>query len=276
MAFTQSLTLNSNIEMPLLGLGTWQSEAGEEVERAVHAALNLGYRHIDTAMIYKNEESVGKALRENDVPREDVFITTKLWNDDQGYDSALRAFDASMERLGLETLDLYLIHWPQPKKDRLNSWKALERLYEDGRVRAIGVSNYMTHHLEEVLARANVPPAVNQIELHPYNFASRTDTIATCRENDIAITAYSPLARADHMDDPKLNEIADKHNRTPAQIMLRWLLEKDIIVIPKSVNPGRIEENSQIFDFELDDADADALVALDDNLIKTIDPMTMP
>ncbi len=276
MAFTQSLTLNSNIEMPLLGLGTWQSEAGEEVERAVHAALNLGYRHIDTAMIYNNEESVGKALRENDVPREDVFITTKLWNDDQGYDSALRAFDASMERLGLETLDLYLIHWPQPKKDRLNSWKALERLYEDGRVRAIGVSNYMTHHLEEVLARANVPPAVNQIELHPYNFASRTDTIATCRENDIAITAYSPLARADHMDDPKLNEIADKHDRTPAQIMLRWLLEKDIIVIPKSVNPGRIEENSQIFDFELDDADADALVALDDNLIKTIDPMTMP
>lgn len=276
MAYTQSLKLNNGVEMPLLGLGTWRSAAGEEVENAVRVALELGYRHIDTAKLYANEESIGKVIRESDIPREEIFVTSKLWDDDQGYDSALRAFDASQERLGIGVLDLYLIHWPRPAKRRRDSWKALEKIYEEGRVRAIGVSNYMTHHLEEVLSYANVPPAVNQIELHPYNFKSRLDTVQMCRDNDIVITAYSPLARADHMDDPRLVKIAEKHNRTPAQVMLRWMLQQDIIVIPKSVKAHRIEENSQIFDFELDKDDVDAIMQLDDNIVKTSDPMQMP
>lgn len=269
-------TLNNGIEMPKLGLVTWQSKQGKESYAAVQAALEIGYRHIDTAAIYGNEDSVGEAIRDSDVPREEIFITTKLWTDDQGYDSTLRAFDTSMEKLGLETLDLYLIHWPNPADKRMETWKAFERLYDDGRVRAIGVSNYMTNHLEEVLAKGNVPPAVNQIELHPWNFATRRDVVTMCHEQNIAITAYSPLAQAEHIDDPQLVQIAEKYDHTPAQIMLRWLVQQKTIVIPKSVNRNRIEENSNIFDFEIDADDMETIINFDESKVVTIDPTTIP
>jgi diketogulonate reductase-like aldo/keto reductase len=273
MTLSQAITLNNDVEMPILGLGTWQSASGTEAVNAVKAALDLGYRHIDTAAIYRNEESVGQAIRESGVPREDIFVTTKLWTDDQGYDSALRAYDASLKRLGLDKVDMYLIHWPQHPDRRLDSWRALEKLYEEGRVRAIGVSNYMTHHLEELLANANTVPATNQIELHPYNFATRKDIVQMCRNQHIAITAYSPLARATHMDDPKLNTLAEKYDRTPAQVMLRWLVQQGTIVIPKSTNADRIEENSGIFDFEIDDEDMQTIMGFDESLVTTMDPM---
>jgi len=276
MALTKSLTLNNNVEMPMLGLGTWQTDAGEEVENAVQTALQMGYRHVDTAKIYRNEASVGKAIRNSNIPEDEIFVTTKLWDGDQGYDSALHAFDESQERLGINTIDLYLIHWPKPKNDRMDSWKALERLYDEGRVRAIGVSNYAPHHLEELLASANVPPAVNQTELHAYNFQSRLDTVEMCRKNGIVLTGYSPLAHAERMDDPKLNEIASKYERTPAQILLRWLLQQGVIVIPKSANEKRIRENSEIFDFEITEDDMAAMMKFDENFVTTSDPKQIP
>lgn len=249
------ITLNSGVHMPQLGLGVWEAQAGSEVEQAINTALDHGYRMIDTAMIYGNEESVGRALRaymaRTGLPRKELFITTKLWNSDQGYDRALDACHASLQRLGLEYIDLYLIHWPTPKQDLYGeSWRALEKLYADGVARTIGVSNFKPHHLERLQETWQTVPAVNQIELHPH--FQQLETRRFCEKLDIRIESYSPLKRGgDVLDEPVIRVLADKYGKTPAQIILRWHTQEGLIVIPKSVTPSRIMENIDIFDFEL-------------------------
>jgi len=270
-----TMSLNNGVEIPRLGLGVYQSDPGDETRRAVLHALDAGYRHIDTAAAYRNEESVGAALAESGVPRADVFITTKLWNQDHGYEAALAALDRSLDRLGLDTVDLYIIHWPV-EGHRLDSWRALEHALELGKARSIGVSNYLVRHLDEVLDEGTVVPAVNQIELSPYIFETRRDTVELCRSRGIALEAYSPLTKARKLDDPPLVAIAEKHGRTTAQILIRWALRKDFIVIPKSVHADRIRENANVFDFELDDEDMAALDALDEGLATGWDPADAP
>jgi diketogulonate reductase-like aldo/keto reductase len=266
---TASLELNTGARIPQVGLGVWQAPRGEVTQAAVTAALRTGYRHVDTAAIYRNEADVGVAVRESGIPRQQVFVTTKLWNADQGYDSALKAFDASLARLGLEYVDLYLIHWPVPRK-RLDSWRALERLHEEKRARAIGVSNFLKPHLEELLARARVVPAANQIELTP--FLQRRDTVALCRERGIVVEAYSPLTRGLRLDHPVIVDVARGLKRSPAQVLLRWGVQHGFVVLPKSVNPPRIEENAALFDFEIDAKTLARLDALEEGLVTGWDP----
>src|SRR5579863_1087402 len=246
------ITLNNGVAMPRLGLGVYQSGRGRATENAVTWALEAGYRHVDTAAMYGNETEVGAALKRaiaaGLVRREEVFVTTKLWNSDHGYDQASRAFDASHRRLGLEQIDLFLIHWPVPNR-RLESWRALERILGDGRCRAIGVSNFMVSHLEELLSHAKVAPAINQIELHPW--CQQRDAVDFCNAHDIAIVAYSPLTRGVKFRDPRLAAIAREAGRTPAQVLLRWSLQKGFAPIPKSAKKERIVENAAIFDFSL-------------------------
>jgi diketogulonate reductase-like aldo/keto reductase len=251
------LQLNNGGAIPQLGLGVWQTPRGESTQDAVAAALRLGYRHVDTARIYGNERDVGIGVQKSGVPRAQVFVTTKLWNDDQGYDSALRAFDASLARLGLEYVDLYLLHWPVAGR-RLDSWRALERIHADKRARAIGVSNFLSPHLDELLARAQVVPAVNQIEVSP--FLQQRDTRAFCARRGIVVEAYSPLTHGRRLGDPAVTRVAKRVGRSPAQVLLRWGLQHGMVVLPKSTRETRIRENAAIFDFALD---ADAMVALD-------------
>jgi diketogulonate reductase-like aldo/keto reductase len=236
--------------MPQLGFGVWQVE-DDEATTAVSKALEVGYRSIDTAMIYQNEKGVGKALKESSVPREELFITTKVWNTDQGYENTLRAFDESLERLGLDYVDLYLIHWPTPQFDEfVNTYKALEKLYHDGRVKAIGVCNFEIEHLERILEECEVKPVLNQVECHPY--LAQTELKEFCVKNDIFVEAWSPLEQGgDVLKDEVIKNIAESHGKTPAQVVLHWHLQNNTIVIPKSVTPSRIEENFQVFDFEL-------------------------
>jgi diketogulonate reductase-like aldo/keto reductase len=248
--------LRTGAQIPTVGLGVWQAPRGAARE-AVKTALQLGYRRIDTARIYGNESDVGDGLRDSGLARDEVFVTTKLWNDDQGYDSALRAFDASLKRLGLETVDLYLLHWPVPGK-RLESWRALEKLFDDGRARAIGVSNFLVPHLEELLAKARHPPAVDQIEVHP--FLQHRETRAYCKKHGIVVEAYSPLTHGKRITHPVITEVAHRAKRTNAQVLLRWSIQGDMVTLPKSVHAGRIAENAAIFDFTLD---ADAMSMLD-------------
>jgi diketogulonate reductase-like aldo/keto reductase len=252
-----TLVLNTGARIPQLGLGVWQSPRGEGTREAVRSALKLGYRHVDTARIYGNEHDVGEGVRTSGVAREDVFVTTKLWNDDQGYDSALRAFDASLVRLGLDYVDLYLIHWPVAGA-RLDSWRALERIFEEKRARAIGVSNFLVPHLEELLVEAKVVPAVNQIEVHP--FLQVRDTRAWCEAKGIVVEAYSPLTHGERLKDPVVTDVARRLGRTNAQVLLRWGVQHGMVVLPKSVREERIAENAKIFDFSLD---ADAMGRLD-------------
>lgn len=223
-------------------------EDGKEVVEAVKSAIELGYRHIDTASFYGNEEGVGKAIKESDIPREDLFITTKVWNDEQGYENTLEAFDRSLNKLGLDYIDLYLIHWPVPGKFT-DTWKALEKLYKDGKVKAIGVSNFLPHHLEELMKDAEITPMVNQIELHPELHQQQTREF--CAANGIQVEAWSPLAKGKYFDAPVLKELAEKYEKTPAQIILRWDFQNDIVAIPKSTNKDRQQQNADIFDFEL-------------------------
>ncbi|MEV8044643.1 aldo/keto reductase [Streptomyces griseoluteus] len=267
------IILNNGVEMPQLGFGVWQVP-DDEAERAVTTALETGYRSIDTAAIYGNEEGTGKAIAASGVPREDLFVTTKLWNSDQGYDSTLRAFDTSLEKLGLDYLDLYLIHWPLPARDNyLDTYKAFEKLYSDGRIRAIGVSNFLPEHLERLIAETSVVPAVNQIELHPQlqqRAAREFDA-----EHGIATEAWSPLGQGKGLlEVPAIVAIARKHGRTPAQVVLRWHIQLGNIVIPKSVTPSRIKENIEVFDFSLDDEDLAAIGALDEDKRLGPDPAT--
>jgi diketogulonate reductase-like aldo/keto reductase len=264
-----SLPLRTGAQIPQVGLGVWQAAKGATTREAVASALAHGYRHVDTARIYGNERDVGEAIRASDVPRSEVFVTTKLWNEDQGYDSALRAFDASLGRLGLDYVDLYLIHWPVAGK-RKDSWRALERLFEEKKARAIGVSNFLVPHLEELFAVAKIAPAVNQIELHP--FLQRRDTVALCAEKGIVVEAYSPLTRGKRLGHPAVVEIAKKTGKTPAQVLLRWGAQHGFVVLPKSVHEARIVENAALFDFTLDAAAMVKLDGLEEGLATGWDP----
>jgi diketogulonate reductase-like aldo/keto reductase len=266
---TAAFELNTGARIPQVGLGVWQTPRGQTTRTAVTAALKLGYRHVDTARIYGNETDVGAAVRDSGLPRGELFVTTKLWNEDQGYDSALRAFDASLARLGLDYVDLYLIHWPVAGK-RLESWRALEQLFADKRARAIGVSNYLVPHLREVLDRGKVVPAVNQIELSP--FLQRRDAVSLCQRHGIVIEAYSPLTHGARLDHPQVAQIARRVGRSPAQVLLRWGIQKRVVVLPKSTRPERIAENAALFDFSLDDAAMRELDALEEGLATGWDP----
>lgn len=257
--------------MPLFGLGVFQVRSGRRALSACSEALRVGYRHIDTAKIYGNERSVGQAVRESGIPRSDIFVTTKLWNADHGTGPARRAAELSLENLGLDYVDLYLIHWPVTGK-RLETWKVLEELRDEGKIRAIGVSNYIVRHLEELLEHARIKPCVNQIELHPFNYQYRFDAVETCQKNGILVEAYSPLARGRRFDDPVLTEIADNHKKSPAQIMVRWALEHGFAVIPKSDRPERIRHNAQVFDFKLGRDDLARLDGQNEDLITGWDP----
>ena len=258
------------MQIPQVGLGVWQASP-EECRHAVAAALRIGYRHIDTARIYGNEADVGAAIRDSGIPRETIFVTTKLWNDDQGYDSALRAFDASAKRLGLDYVDLYLIHWPVPGK-RLDSWRALEKLHDDKRARMIGVSNFLVPHLTELLAKARHKPHANQIELSP--FLQRRDTVAMCQREGITLEAYSPLTRGKRLGHPVIQAIAAEVSRSPAQVLLRWSVQHGFVVLPKSVREERIRENFTL-DFTLSPEQMSRLDALEENLATGWDPATM-
>ncbi|RFU71432.1 aldo/keto reductase [Peribacillus saganii] len=243
-----AVTLHNAVKMPQLGFGVYKVEKGPETVETVKKALEAGYRSIDTAALYNNEEGVGQAIRESGISREEIFITTKVWNSDQGYESTLEAFETSISKLGLHYIDLYLVHWPVKGK-YVETWRALEKLYKDGRVRAIGVSNFQIHHLEDLFANSTEKPVINQVELHPR--FSQTELRKFCSEHNIAVEAWSPLGRGQILDEPTISYIAEKHGKTPAQVLLRWHLQNGIVVIPKSVTPSRIEENINLFDFEL-------------------------
>ena len=261
MDLASPTTLNNAVTMPWIGLGVFLVEPGAEASAAVRTALETGYRHIDTASFYRNEESVGTGIRESGVKREDIFVTSKVWNDELGYDEALTAFERSLERIGTDYLDLYLIHWPIKGKF-LDTWKALEKLYRDGRVRAIGVSNFLTHHLEELRKHAEVPPMVNQVEFHP--FLLQKPLLDYCKDNAIQLEAWSPLTRGQRLDHEVISEIARKHGKSNAQVLIRWDLQHEVVTIPKSVHRERIEENADVFDFTLSHEDMAALDALDE------------
>ena len=270
MLFTiqSSIRLNNEVEIPRLGLGVYQSPPGRITERAVRYALNIGYRHIDTAYIYGNESDVGKAVLESGISREEVFITTKLWNTDQvGYDYAIKACKQSLQRLGLTYIDLYLIHWPVRgiNNNSIKIWKALVHLLQEGKVRAIGVSNFSIDDLKQILNDSDILPAVNQVEFHPFLY--QKDLLSFCERNGIQLEAYSPLTRGMRLNHPTIVNTAKKYdNKTPAQILIRWSLQHNLVVIPKSILEQRILENSQVFDFELRAEDMKFLDSLNENL----------
>ncbi|MBP2098017.1 aldo/keto reductase [Enterococcus rivorum] len=262
MILKKTKTLTNGVEMPSLGLGVWRVEDGAEAVDSVKWALENGYRLIDTAAVYKNEEGVGEGIRQSSVPREKIFVTTKLWNADQGYESTLKAFDTSLSKLGLDYVDLYLIHWPVTGKYK-ESWKAMEEIYKSGRAKAIGVSNFQEHHIEELLETATVHPMVNQIELHPT--MSQEPLRNYLKEKKIQVEAWSPLGQGKTLSNPKLIEIGENYGKSAAQIILRWHLQHDVIAIPKSVHQERIKENFNIFDFELTLEDMEQIDALNEN-----------
>jgi diketogulonate reductase-like aldo/keto reductase len=267
------IILNNGVEMPQLGFGVWQVP-DDEAETAVTAALEAGYRSIDTAAVYENETGTGKAIAASAVPREELFVTTKVWNSDQGYDSTLRAFDSSLEKLGLDHVDLYLIHWPLPSKGlAIDTYKALEKIQADGRAKSIGVSNFLPEHLEKLISETSVIPAVNQIELHPH--LQQRSSREYHAEQGIATEAWSPLGQGKGLlEVPAIVAIARKHGRTPAQAVLRWHIQLGNVVIPKSVTPSRIKENIDVFGFELDPEDMAAISALNEDRRLGPDPAT--
>lgn len=246
--------------MPWLGLGVWKAEEGTEVEQAVQSALRLGYRSIDTAAVYGNEVGVGKAIQQSGVPREEIFLTTKVWNSDQGFESTLAAFEESRKKLDVEYVDLYLVHWPVNGKYK-ETWKALEKLYKEGWVRAVGVSNFQVHHLQDLIADSEMKPMVNQVEFHPY--LNQKELRAYCQQEQIQLEAWSPLMQGKVGEEPTIVQLAEKYGKTPAQIVLRWDLQHGVVTIPKSVKEHRIKENADVFDFKLTTQDMELLDALD-------------
>ncbi|MDO7486221.1 aldo/keto reductase [Peribacillus sp. NPDC096622] len=258
----ETITLHNGVKMPQLGFGVFKVKNGNETVESVKKAIEVGYRAIDTAAIYENEEGVGQAIRECGVPREELFITSKVWNTEQGYETTLQAFDDSLNRLGLDYLDLYLIHWPGKDK-YLETWRALEKLYKDGKVKSIGVSNFHVHHLENLLANSEVKPVVNQIELHP--LLTQVEIRDYCAKHEIKVESWSPLGRGNLLEEPTINHIAKKHGKSSAQVLIRWHLQHDLVVIPKSITPSRIKENAQVFDFSLSLNEMNQIDALNKN-----------
>jgi len=267
------IKLNNGLEMPLFGLGTYEADIGKNARNAVLYALEIGYRLFDTARIYGNEREIGEALRESEVPRDEVFITTKLWNSDHGYENAIEACERSLRRLGLSYVDLYLIHWPEEGL-RNESWRALETLLEKGKCLAIGVSNYMIWHLEELLANSSTVPAVNQVEFSPFLY--QKELLEFCHSHSIWLEGYSPLTNGAKLGDRRLIEVAKKYSKTPAQILIRWGLQRGVITIPKSSNRNRIRENAEVFDFVISEKDMTALDAFNVNLRTSWDPSKAP
>lgn len=263
--------LNTGAMMPPIGFGTWKILLNRHTKKAVLEALAAGYRLIDTARIYGNEKGVGAAVRESGLARKDIFVTTKLWNDDQGYDRALKAFDASMQKLGLDYVDLYLIHWPVSGK-RHDSWKALRHIHQGGRAHSIGVSNFTIKHLEELMATSDVVPAVNQIEFHPFLYEEQQSLLEFCNRHKIVVEAYSPLAHGKRLHNRVIGDIAKKLGKTNAQIMLRWCIQKGTVPLPKSTTPKHIRQNIDIFDFELSEADVQTIDGLSDGTRTCWDP----
>lgn len=262
-------TLHNGVKMPWFGLGIYKIEEGKNLITTIHRAIELGYRSFDTASLYQNERSLGEAIRTASISREKLFITSKVWNTDQGYESTLEAFDASLSRLGLEYLDLYLIHWPVPKL-YMDTWKALVTLYKKKKVRAIGVSNFQIHHLKDVMREGTIKPMVNQVEYHPK--LSQVELLHYCKQENIQLEAWSPLMRGGLQHEPTLMKIAEKHDKTVSQIILRWDLQNDVITIPKTSKKERLLENANIFDFSLTDQEMNAIHALNENLRKGQDP----
>ena len=257
-------TLSNGVNIPCVGFGTWQTPNGETAINSVLEAIKCGYRHIDTAACYGNEESVGKAIKLSRINREELFVTSKLWNTDQGYESTLKAFNKTIKDLGLDYLDLYLIHWPVVKGHKedwkesiCETWKAFEKLYSEGKIRAIGVSNFKPHHLKVIFENCNIKPMVNQIELHPSH--NQDETVKFCRNNNILVEAWGPLSTGRIFKVKEMQDIANKYNKSIAQITLRWHIQNEILPLPKSVTPSRIKENSMIFDFELLKEDMDLI-----------------
>jgi diketogulonate reductase-like aldo/keto reductase len=258
----ETAVLHNGVKMPWLGLGVFNSQEGNEVEQAVKWAINAGYRSIDTAAVYKNEAGVGRAIKDSGVAREEMFITTKVWNTEQGYDSTLAAFEESRNRLQLDYVDLYLVHWPVKGKYK-ETWKALEKLYRDGAVKAIGVCNFQIHHLKDLLEDCEIVPMVNQVEYHP--LLQQKELLQFCKEHRIQLEGWRPLMLGNSLDHPVLTKIAAKYGKTPAQVVLRWELQQGVIVIPKSVNEHRIRENADIFDFELTSDDEAQIETMNQN-----------
>jgi diketogulonate reductase-like aldo/keto reductase len=261
LSLDSKMKLNNGLKIPRLGFGTWELQR-ENAIKPVKWALNRGYRLIDTAAIYTNEKFVGKALKESSIPREDIFVTSKVWNTDQGYENTLKAFDASLKRLDLDYLDLYLIHWPHelPKE----TWEALEKIYEDGRAKSVGVSNFSIKDLKGILDNYEVVPTVNQIEMHPLKYAEERDLIKFCQNKGIKIEAYSPLTHGEDLDYKKFKKIANNYNKSVPQILIRWSLQHGFICIPRSSNEDHIKENANVFDFELSDKDMKSLDEIKD------------
>ncbi|WP_226037196.1 aldo/keto reductase [Aquibacillus saliphilus] len=267
-------TLHNGVKMPWLGLGVFKVEDGEEVISSVKSAIKNGYKSIDTAAIYRNEEGVGQAIKESGIARDELFVTSKLWNGDQGYQSTIKAFETSLNKLGLDYLDLYLIHWPAPAVGNYKeSWKAMEELYKQGKIRAIGVSNFKEHHLEDLISDADIKPMVNQVEFHP-NFAQK-DLHNFCKQQGIQLEAWSPLKQGQLLDDQTLIKLAEKYGKSTAQIIIRWVLQKEVIVIPKSTKEHRIIANADVFDFELTAEDIKVIDGLDTNQRAFADPDEM-
>jgi len=253
--------LNNGLEMPWLGFGVYQINDGQEVVQAVRNALEIGYRSIDTATVYGNEQGVGKAIRESGIPRENIFLTTKVWNDDQRGERTLAAFEESLKRLETEYVDLYLVHWPV-KGCYQETWRAMEKIYQSGRAKAIGVSNFLVHHLEDILRDSQIVPSVNQVEFHP--FLVQPELLRFCQNHKIQVEAWSPLMQGKIVTEQVVQKLAENYHKTPAQIVLRWNLQHKVVTIPKSIRSNRIAENTQIFDFELSQADMNVLDALNE------------
>lgn len=267
-------TLNTGTKIPSIGFGTWEIKPSSKAKEMVLAALEAGYRHIDTARIYGNEDGVGEAIRESGIPREELFVTTKVWNDDQGYERTIKACEESLRKLGFEYLDLYLIHWPATKV-RHESWQAMEKLYKAGVIRAAGVSNYTVDHLKELAERSDFMPAVNQVEFHPFIYDQQRELLEYCREHDIVVEAYSPISRLADTNNSAINEIADRHERTPQQIVLRWCLQHGTVPLPRSTNAKHVASNFEVFDFQLTKEDMEALNSISDGKRVTWDPAGM-
>jgi len=255
-----TVILNNGVEMPYLGLGVFKVKDGNDVINSINYALDTGYRHVDTAALYANEDGVGKAINEHTVHRDDVFVTSKVWNTDQGYETTLKAFDKSMQKLGFDYLDLYLIHWPVAGKFK-DTWRALEKLYRDGKVRAIGISNFLQHQIEDLIESAQILPMVNQMEFHPK--LVQQDLIDFCHTNKIQYEAWSPFMMGEMFKVTELTTIAEKYNKTVAQLIVRWDLQKGVVTIPKSSQKERIISNANVFDFEISEEDMALIDAMD-------------